>query len=68
MLPNFIDSWSQVGSGNGFTAFVPNPTMKLDYWLEDNGGKAQPNWSSVITGSGGISDHYAVQTSFRIFP
>jgi endonuclease/exonuclease/phosphatase family metal-dependent hydrolase len=68
MLPNFIDSWAIAGSGAGFTNPTPSPLYKLDYWLADVTGKAQPNWSSVVTGTGTISDHFPVQTSFTIRP
>lgn len=66
MLPNFVDAWSIVGSGRGFTAFVPNPTMKLDYWFSDAGGRAQPTSTSVVTSTGSASDHYPVQATFVI--
>jgi len=68
MRPNFIDSWSVVGSGLGRTCTTPSPTMKLDYWFMDNSGKATPNWSSVVLATGTISDHYPVHTSFAIRP
>jgi endonuclease/exonuclease/phosphatase family metal-dependent hydrolase len=68
MLPSFIDSWALVGSGAGFTDPTPSPLYKLDYWLADVTGKAQPNWSSVVTGTGTVSDHFPVQTSFTIRP
>jgi endonuclease/exonuclease/phosphatase family metal-dependent hydrolase len=66
MLPNFVDSWSIVGSGRGFTAFVPSPTMKLDYWFSDAGGRAQPTSTSVVTSTGSESDHYPVRATFVI--
>jgi endonuclease/exonuclease/phosphatase family metal-dependent hydrolase len=66
MSPNFVDSWGQVGSGNGFTAFTGSPSMKLDYWLEDAGGRAKPNWSVVVTTPGTFSDHFPVINSFAI--
>lgn len=66
MLPNFIDSWTLVGSGRGFTNPTPAPLYKLDYWLADVSGKARPNWSSVVTSTGTMSDHYGVQASFTI--
>jgi endonuclease/exonuclease/phosphatase family metal-dependent hydrolase len=68
MSPNFVDSWSVVGSGRGFTAFTPAPTMKLDYWFADASGKATPNWSAVVTSTGVVSDHFPVQASFTIQP
>ena len=48
MSPNFIDSSSVVGTGSGFTAFAPWPSMKIDYWFADAGGKAQPLWNEHI--------------------
>jgi endonuclease/exonuclease/phosphatase family metal-dependent hydrolase len=66
MLPAFLDTWSIVGSGKGFSAFVPTPTMKIDYWFTDVGQRAQPVSSQVFLGSGSRSDHYPVQTTFVI--
>jgi endonuclease/exonuclease/phosphatase family metal-dependent hydrolase len=66
MLPNFIDSWSIVGSGQGFSAFVPTATMKLDYWFADSGGRALPTSTAVVTSTGSASDHYPVRTTFAI--
>jgi len=68
MLPNFIDSWSILGSGKGYTAFVPTPTMKLDYWFSDSGGRAQPTSTAVVTSTGSASDHYPVRATFAIQP
>ena len=64
----FVDSWSIAGSGPNLTASTPSPTMKLDYWFADAGGKAQPNWSSVVTTTGTVSDHYPVTASFTVHP
>ncbi|HEX4346663.1 MAG TPA: carbohydrate-binding protein, partial [Vicinamibacterales bacterium] len=36
MVPTFVDTWSVAGSGRGFSAFTPTPSMKIDYWFEDN--------------------------------
>jgi endonuclease/exonuclease/phosphatase family metal-dependent hydrolase len=66
MLPNFVDSWPIAGSGRGFTATPPSPTMKLDYWFSDAGGRAQPTSTAVVTSTGSASDHYPVQTTFVI--
>jgi endonuclease/exonuclease/phosphatase family metal-dependent hydrolase len=66
MLPSFVDSWPIVGSGRGFTAFASNPTMKLDYWFSDSGGRAQPTFTMVVTSTGTVSDHYPVQATFNI--
>jgi endonuclease/exonuclease/phosphatase family metal-dependent hydrolase len=67
MAPNFVDSWSVVGSGPGDTGLDPtNPTMKLDYWLADWSGRAQPQSSQVISWTGWISDHLPLQATFVI--
>ena len=65
---SFVDSWSIVGSGNGFTTTTPTPTMKLDYWFADVSGKATPISSSVVTATGTTSDHYPVTAVFRVQP
>jgi endonuclease/exonuclease/phosphatase family metal-dependent hydrolase len=65
MAPNFNDSWFAVGTGSRFTAFVPNPTMKLDYWHSDASGAIQPLTSWVLFGASG-SDHYPVHATFQI--
>jgi endonuclease/exonuclease/phosphatase family metal-dependent hydrolase len=66
MAPQFVDTWSLVGSGNRFTYVVPNPTMKLDYWFTDASGGAAPQSSQVVSATGSISDHYPVLTTFVI--
>jgi endonuclease/exonuclease/phosphatase family metal-dependent hydrolase len=66
MLPQFVDTWKLVGSGRGFTAFAGTPTMKLDYWFTDSGLRAQPSSSQVFSGSGSVSDHFPVQTTFVV--
>ena len=66
MSPNFIDTWGQVASGNGFTAFTGSPSMKLDYWFSDAGGRAKAEWSVVVTGTGTFSDHFPVINSFSV--
>jgi len=65
MLPNFVDTWTLVGSGRGLTAFGPSPTMKLDYCFTDLSGRAIPQSTQVIYWTG-ISDHYPVQTTFVV--
>jgi endonuclease/exonuclease/phosphatase family metal-dependent hydrolase len=66
MLPNFTDSWFVVGTGSRFTALGSNPTMKLDYWFADNGGRAVPVESRVITSTGSVSDHLPVHATFVV--
>ena len=66
MSPNFTDSWFVVGAGSRFTALGANPTMKLDYWFADNGARATPIESRVITSTGSVSDHLPLQTTFVV--
>jgi endonuclease/exonuclease/phosphatase family metal-dependent hydrolase len=82
MLPNFVDTWSVVGSGQGLTwpsvgaltaPFVhagvtsPVPIYKIDYLFTDSSETAQPISTEVVTSaSGAVSDHYPVFTMFRI--
>ena len=66
MGPQFVDTWSQVGSGSRFTAFLPNPTMKLDYWFADTSGRAAAQSSEVVTWTGWVSDHFPVRTTFVV--
>jgi endonuclease/exonuclease/phosphatase family metal-dependent hydrolase len=66
MAPQFVDTWSLVGSGKGATAFLPNPTMKLDYWFTDAGGRAAPQSSEVVTWVNWVSDHLPVRTTFIV--
>ena len=44
-----------------FTVLAPNPTMKLDFWFSDAGGRPQPVQSYVVNGSQSVSDHYPLQ-------
>src|SRR5438094_950196 len=67
MSPNFLDTWTLVGSGNPYSAFLPNPNMKIDYCFADSSGRAQPVWTVLPTSTGNISDHLPVQTGLRIF-
>jgi len=66
MLPSFVDTWGSVGTGSRFTAFGPNPSMKLDYWFADPSGRAVPQTSEVVYSTGGVSDHYPIQATFLI--
>jgi endonuclease/exonuclease/phosphatase family metal-dependent hydrolase len=66
MAPNFADSWSAVGTGSRFTAFGPNPSMKLDYWFSDASGAIQPISSAVLNAPQSVSDHYPIQATFLI--
>jgi endonuclease/exonuclease/phosphatase family metal-dependent hydrolase len=62
----FVDSWSLVGSGAGYTYSTLAPTMKLDYWFADASGAAQPLWSYVVTSTGTVSDHFPVAAYFNL--
>jgi endonuclease/exonuclease/phosphatase family metal-dependent hydrolase len=66
MSPQFLDTWSLVETGRGLTALGGTPTMKLDYWFTDAGRRAQPVSSQVFYGSGSVSDHFPVQTTFVV--
>ncbi len=55
-----------MGSGNGYTAFSPSPTMKIDYWFTDAGGRARPDWTVVLNNFGTFSDHFPVMASFTV--
>src|SRR5262245_3250798 len=66
MSPNFVDSWFVVGTGSRFTAFVPTPTMKIDYWFSDASGAIQPVTSAVLSGPQSVSDHFPIQATFVV--
>jgi endonuclease/exonuclease/phosphatase family metal-dependent hydrolase len=66
MVPSFVDTWSVAGSGRGFTSFTPTPSMKIDYWFEDNQGRANVQSTEVITATGTMSDHYPVRATFVV--
>jgi endonuclease/exonuclease/phosphatase family metal-dependent hydrolase len=66
MSPDFIDSWSMVGGGNGHTAFTDSLLYKLDYWFFDASWSAIPLWSWVVTDTGTFSDHFPLIASFSI--
>jgi endonuclease/exonuclease/phosphatase family metal-dependent hydrolase len=67
MGPNFVDTWSLVGSGYPYSAFLPNPSMKIDFWFADAGGRVQPLWTQISTSTGAISDHLPVVAGLRVF-
>jgi endonuclease/exonuclease/phosphatase family metal-dependent hydrolase len=67
MAGAFLDSWSIVGAGSGYTAFAPSPWMHLDYLFSDVSGRAWPQ-STQMLNSQGISDHFAARTTFSIAP
>ena len=62
----FVDSWSVVGSGRGFSASTPSPLYKLDYLFADASGTALPLWTYVVTSAGTISDHFPVAAYFTL--
>jgi endonuclease/exonuclease/phosphatase family metal-dependent hydrolase len=66
MGASFRDAWAAVGSGPGYTANTPNPTMHLDYWFTDMSAQIQPSWATVVTAPGQLSDHFPVQAGFSL--
>lgn len=66
MSPAFVDSWPLVGSGFRFSAFQPNPSMRIDYWFSDASMRATPISSVINTGTGSVSDHLPVEAVFVI--
>ena len=66
MYPDFVDDWSVVGSGQGLTAYLPLPTVRIDYWFTDRSMKAAPQSMEVIQIGGTFSDHAGLRTTFRI--
>jgi len=66
MYPNFVDVWSVVGAGQGLTAYLPLPTVRIDYWFTDASMQAAPQSMSVVQLNGTFSDHAALRTTFRI--
>jgi endonuclease/exonuclease/phosphatase family metal-dependent hydrolase len=70
MLPNFVDSWSVVGSGPGYTwpsiQVQPLPIYKLDYWFSDRSDTAQPISTEVVKSTGTTSDHYPLLAIVRL--
>jgi endonuclease/exonuclease/phosphatase family metal-dependent hydrolase len=65
MGASFRDAWSVIGSGPGYTANTPNPTMHLDYWFSDISDQIRPSWAAVVTAPGQLSDHFPVHAAFR---
>lgn len=66
MSPAFVDTWGQVGSGAGYTAFTSSPSMKLDYWFSDASNRARANSSVVVKTAGTFSDHFPVLNTFTV--
>jgi endonuclease/exonuclease/phosphatase family metal-dependent hydrolase len=63
----FLDVWSVVGSGPGYTADTPDPWLHLDYLFTDYSGQIQPAWSVVVTTPGEFSDHFPVLAAFVMY-
>lgn len=63
MASAFTDTWAAAGGGSQSTYPAPSPTMKIDFWFADSGGRARAVASRVETGAGG-SDHYPLSASF----
>ena len=66
MYPDFVDDWPVIGSGPGLTAYLPLPTVRIDYWFTDRSMKAAPQSMEVIQIGGTFSDHAGLRTTFRI--
>jgi endonuclease/exonuclease/phosphatase family metal-dependent hydrolase len=66
MGASFRDAWAAVGSGPGYTANTPSPTMHLDYWFTDLSTQIQPSWATVVTAPGTFSDHFPVHAGFLL--
>jgi endonuclease/exonuclease/phosphatase family metal-dependent hydrolase len=68
MNGSFVEAWSLVGSGLGYTAFTPNPSMHIDYWFSDASLKAMPQSIEVVTTAGTFSDHCPVRATYAFNP
>ena len=66
MSPNFVDVWAAIGSGPGLTAYVPLPTVRIDYWFTDRSLKAAPQSIDVVPATGTFSDHASVRATFKV--
>ena len=66
MYPNFADVWTAVGSGAGLTAYLPTPTIRIDYWFTDASMKATPQTVEVIQNTGTVSDHLPVKVTIKV--
>ena len=66
MYPNFLDVWSLVGSGPGLSAYLPLPTLRIDYWFTDASRKASPQSMDVIQTTSTFSDHAALRATFIV--
>lgn len=66
MNPEFVDAWSLAGSGQGPTAYLPLPTIRIDYWFTDRSLTAAPQSIEVIQSGGTFSDHAMVHATFKM--
>jgi endonuclease/exonuclease/phosphatase family metal-dependent hydrolase len=67
MGSTFTDAWQIVGSGPGYTADTPWPSMHLDYWFDDYSGFVQPAWANVDQSAGTVSDHFPVYVVYSVY-
>jgi len=61
MSPQFVDVWASIGSGAGLTAFLPSPTVRIDYWFRDAAMTVVPQTIEVVPNTGTVSDHAPVR-------
>ena len=66
MYPTFVDVWYAAGAGQGFTAYLPLPTLRIDYWFTDASLKAAPRSIDVIQTTGTFSDHAPLRATFVV--
>ncbi len=66
MYPNFADVWATIGSGAGLTAYLPSPTIRIDYWFTDASRRAVPQTVEVIQNIGTVSDHLPVRMTIKV--
>jgi endonuclease/exonuclease/phosphatase family metal-dependent hydrolase len=63
----FSDAWQTVGSGPGYTATTPWPSMHLDYWFDNYSGFVHPRWAYVDVSAWTMSDHFPVHAEYAVY-
>ena len=66
MSPNFADVWALAGSGAGATAYLPTPTVRIDYWFIDASTRAVAQAVEAVPNTGTVSDHLPLRATFKI--
>ena len=66
MAGQFIDPGVALGLPKLLTAVSAAPTMQLDYWFSDAGGRAQPLSVDVPGNTGSVSDHRPLRATFKV--